>query len=172
MCIEIDTCKPQQLSSLGQCVLLVFSYRALTSAAMASSSAAMDVDAAVPPLHQDLVQYNFVHMRLEVDWLEYYKVQIDVNFSHQLRIDNGTWHGSADYYFDTHGRDCWNLSFHPEGDTSRRMEHATFRQVLNTYTFLSIESTISNRFNSMIILKEECWPGGIAPKRSSARGLK
>ena len=106
---------------------------------MASSSAAMDVDAAVPPLHQDLVQYSFVHMRLEVDWLEYYKVQIDVNFSHQLRIDNGTWHGSADYYFDTHGRDCWNLSFHPEGDTSRRMEHATFRQVLNTYTFLSIE---------------------------------
>ena len=113
----------------------------------------MDLDAAEPPLHQGLAQYSFVHMRLAADWLEYYRLEIDVNFSHQLSVNKGTWHGSADYFFDSEGRDCWNLTFHPTADTSKRMETATFRQVLDTYTFLSIESTRTNRFNSMLILK-------------------
>ena len=118
---------------------------------MSSSSAAMDLDAAESPL-QGQVKYSFVHMRLAADWLEYYRLEIDVNFSLQISVNGGDWHGSAAYFIDGEGRDCWNLAFNWKADTSK-MKTTLYRQIRDTCTYLSIESNSSDQYNCMLILK-------------------
>ena len=112
-------------------------------------------DAARQQLQRDRqeVKHSFVHMRLAADWLNAYPVDIDVNNALQISAANGNWHGQAAYYTDVEsGLGTWCLTFHHRADTSK-MKTVRYRQVRGTGTYLSVESTSSNQYNSMLIVK-------------------
>ena len=97
------------------------------------------------------VKHSFVHMRLAADWLEY-PLDIDVNCHLQVSVNGGDWHGSAGYFIDGEGRGCWNSTFHCKADTSK-LKTTLYRQIRDTSTYLSIESTVSNQYNCKLVLK-------------------
>ena len=106
-------------------------------------------------LERDLltVKHSFVHMRLAADWLEAYPMDIDVNRRLQISAANGDWHGQAAYFTDPEsGLGTWSLTFHHGADTSK-MTTRRYRQVRGTGTYLSVESTSSNQYTSMLIVK-------------------
>ena len=99
------------------------------------------------------VKHSFVHMRLAADWLNAYPMDLDVNHALQISVANGNWHGQAAYYTDVEsGLGTWCLTFHHRADTSK-MKTVRYRQVRGTGTYLSVESTSSNQYNSMLIVK-------------------
>ena len=102
-------------------------------------------------LKQDQVKHNVVHMRLAADWLSY-PLHLDVNELLHVSVNGGEWHGTADCFTDGEGRGCWNLTFHYKVDTSL-MKTTVYHQIRDTSTYLSVESTASNQWDSMLALK-------------------
>ena len=114
----------------------------------------MGLDATENPLEatdHPQVKHNFVLLRLAAAWLDV-PLHIDVNTSLQVSVNGSTWHGSAGYFIDGEGRGCWNLTFHYKADTSL-MKTTLYRQIRGTSTYLCVESTESNQFNCMLVLK-------------------
>ena len=97
------------------------------------------------------VKHSFVFMRLAADWLGS-PLDIDVSTTLQVSVNGSNWHGNASYYIDGEGRGCWNLTFHYKADTSN-MKTTLYRQVPDTCTYLCVQSTTSNQWNSMLVLK-------------------
>ena len=121
---------------------------------MPTYASAMDLDAAESPLaaaEHPQVKHSFVHMRLAADWLAY-PLDIDVNKSLQASVNGGEWHGSAAYFTDEGGHGIWNLTFRCKADTSV-MKTTRYRQIQGTSTYLCQESTSSNQFNCMLVVK-------------------
>ena len=164
-------------SALWRCLLLYFFFACIAMASTSESPLdgvpSIPMDEAESPLlgheapdwlesaRQQLqlddmqeVKHRFVHMRLAADWLAAYPLDIDVNKALQISCGNGNWHGNAAYYTDDpSGLGIWSLTFHHRADTSK-MRTTRYRQVRGTGTYLSVESTSSNQFNSMLIVKK------------------
>ena len=102
-------------------------------------------------LRQEQVKHSFVHVRLAANWLSS-PLHLDVNELLQVSVNGGDWHGTADFYNDGEGRGCWKLTFHYKADTSL-MKTTVYHQIRDTSAYLSVESTTSNQWNSMLVLK-------------------
>ena len=102
-------------------------------------------------VQRERVKHSFVHVRLAADWLSQpWHLDLDINEFLQISVNNGNWHGHADYHKHVDGRGCWQLTFHYNANTSL-MKTTVYRQVQSTCTYLSIESETSNQWNCMLI---------------------
>ena len=96
------------------------------------------------------VKHRFLHMRLAADWLRH-PLHLDVSYCLMVSVNDGEWHGSAAFYVDRFGRNCWLLTFNWQ--TYEGVKTVLYTQLDETETFLHIGSPVSNQFNSMIIEK-------------------